>query len=164
MKILEKIRENKKLSIIVILGFIAVCLLVASEFISDENKEETEKVKTATIEYTYSEEIEMKLTSIIMQMHGAGNTKVMVTLESSEEFVYAQNRNNNSDKSESEYILIKGDSKEGGMLLKMIAPEIRGVAVVCQGGADATVRQEITDMITSVLNISSNRVSVIKMK
>jgi len=165
MKIIDKLKANKKIALIVILGFICVVLLVVSEFISGKDTEEKiSQEESADLEYDYAEEIEIKLAAMISSINGAGNTKVMVTLESSSESVFAQNRNAADDREENEYILIKSGSTQGGMLLKIVAPQVRGVAVVCEGGSSATVRQEITDMITSVLDISSNRVSVIKMK
>ncbi len=164
MKFLEKLKENKKIAVIVLLGLVCVVLLVVSEFVSSTDEVKEQKQDAANIEYSYAEEIEIKLTAMITNISGAGNAKVMVTLESSSESVFAQNRNTNDDKSESEYILIKSGSGQGGMLLKIIAPEVRGVAVICEGASSATVRQEITDMITSVLDINSNRVCVIKMK
>jgi len=165
MKIIDKLKANKKIALIVILGFICVVLLVVSEFISGKDTEEKiSQEESADLEYDYAEEIEIKLAAMISSINGAGNTKVMVTLESSSESVFALNRNAADECVEIEYILIKSGSTQGGMLLKIVAPQVRGVAVVCEGGSSATVRQEITDMITSVLDISSNRVSVIKMK
>ncbi len=161
MKILEKLKENKKLAIILILAAFTIVLIVASELIPTEEKI-IEEVND--IEYSYAENLETKLSAMISNISGAGNTKVLVTLECSSESVYAYDSNINGDKEEYKYILLKNGSIQDGLLLKMTAPEIRGVAVVCEGASSATVRKDITDMITSVLNISSNRVSVIKMK
>jgi len=162
MKILEKLKENKKIAIILILAVLTIVLIVASELIPNEKEEIIEEVKD--IEYSYAENLETKLSTMISNINGAGNTKVLVTLKSSSESVYAYDSNVNDDKQEYKYILLKNGSTQDGLLLKMTAPEIRGVAVVCEGASSATVRKDITDMITSVLDISSNRVSVIKMK
>ncbi|MBQ6708948.1 MAG: hypothetical protein IJM97_08375 [Clostridia bacterium] len=162
MKILEKLKENKKLAIILILAVLTIVLIVASELIPKEKEEIIEEVND--IEYSYAENLETKLSTMISNINGAGNTKVLVTLKSSSESVYAYDSNVNDDKQEYKYILLKNGSTQDGLLLKMTAPEIRGVAVVCEGASSATVRKDITDMITSVLDISSNRVSVIKMK
>lgn len=162
MKILEKLKENKKLAIILILAVLTIVLIVASELIPNEREEIIEEVNG--VEYSYAENLETKLSTMISNINGAGNTKVLVTLKSSSESVYAYDSNVNDDKQEYKYILLKNGSTQDGLLLKMTAPEIRGVAVVCEGASSATVRKDITDMITSVLDISSNRVSVIKMK
>lgn len=49
------------------------------------------------------------------------------------------------------------------MIIKLIQPKIRGVAVVCEGGGSDAVRQEITQAITAVLDISASRVYITKM-
>lgn len=99
----------------------------------------------------------------------------MVTLESGAEQVYARNEKIKSDTSggtalekenfsdEKEYVLIETDGNEGGMIIKLIQPKIRGVAVVCEGGGSDAVRQEITQAITAVLDISASRVYITKM-
>lgn len=97
----------------------------------------------------------------------------MVTLESGAEQVYARNEKIKSDTSggtalekllgRKEYVLIESDGNEGGMIIKLIQPKIRGVAVVCEGGGSDAVRQEITQAITAVLDISASRVYITKM-
>ena len=91
------------------------------------------------------------------------------------EQVYARNEKIKSDTSggtalekenfsdEKEYVLIESDGNEGGMIIKLIQPKIRGVAVVCEGGGSDAVRQEITQAITAVLDISASRVYITKM-
>ena len=130
---------------------------------------------TAQSQETYVEDIEKRLTEIVSSIDGAGKTRVMVTLESGAEQVYARNEKIKSDTSggtalekenfsdEKEYVLIESDGNEGGMIIKLIQPKIRGVAVVCEGGGSDAVRQEITQAITAVLDISASRVYITKM-
>ena len=42
-------------------------------------------------------------------------------------------------------------------------PEVRGVAVVCQGGDDAAVQARLTEMVSVLLGVSTNRISIAKM-
>ena len=65
---------------------------------------------------------------------------------------------------EDNYIIVKTDNGEEGMLLKVTQPKIRGVAIVCRGGNSPQVRQSITDTVTAVLDISSARVNIAAMK
>ncbi len=108
-------------------------------------------------------------------MQGVGKLHVMVTLENGPVQIYAENerrsiRNedpgsgkagNESAEEEYEFILLKNaDGSESGMLVKVLQPSVRGVAVVCEGGSSATVQQQIIETVTAVLDISSLRVSV----
>ena len=153
--------SDKKLAVLCAVGVLGVVLLIISEFIpSGEKKtEKKESVTAAQSQETYAEDIEKRLTEIVSSIDGAGKTRVMVTLESGAEQVYAKNEKIKSDTSggtalekenfsdEKEYVLIETDGNEGGMIIKLIQPKIRGVAVVCEGGGSDAVRQEITQEI-----------------
>ena len=60
-------------------------------------------------------------------------------------------------------MLVDGPSGRRQALIKTeIQPKIKGVVVVCQGGNEPLVNQQITNVLTTVLNISSSRVFVTK--
>lgn len=177
--ILKKLSADKKTMFIVLAGIIGVLILVASEFIPEgekakENEEEIQ-VSEYNIEnhYEYAEMLEKKLTDLISSIEGAGATKVMLTLESSSEAVYAQNdktdmesNDENSEKisKENDYVLIKTDSsKEEALLLKIIQPEVKGVAVVCEGGDSIYVQQKIIETISAVFDINASKIKVTKL-
>ncbi len=169
--------SDKKLAVLCAVGVLGVLLLVISEFRPSDGKkaEKKESVTVAQNQETYAEDIEKRLTEIVSSIDGAGKTRVMVTLDSGAEQVYAKNEKIKSDTSggtaiekenfsnEKEYVLIETDGNEGGMIIKLIQPKIRGVAVVCEGGGSDAVRQEITQAITAVLDISASRVYITKM-
>ena len=50
-----------------------------------------------------------------------------------------------------------------GLLVKEIQPTVRGVVIVCEGGDDPAVQEQITDAVTTALNISTKRVSISKL-
>ena len=115
---------------------------------------------------------------IIASIDGAGSTKVMLTMESTVEQVFAENKNmsrnssnntrqqsdtvNNSDvTAQSSYITLElSDGSQQTVLLKEIQPRVRGVLIVCSGGDNEVVKAKITDAVTKTLDISSSRVSV----
>lgn len=177
--ILKKLSADKKTMFIVLAGIIGVLILVASEFIpeGEKAKEDEEEIQVSeyNIEnhYEYAEMLEKKLTDLISSIEGAGTTKVMLTLESSSEAVYAQNdktdmesNDENSEKisKENDYVLIKTDSsKEEALLLKIIQPEVKGVAVVCEGGDSIYVQQKIIETISAVFDINASKIKVTKL-
>lgn len=177
--IFKKLSADKKTMFIVLAGIIGVLILVASEFIpeGEKAKEDEEEIQVSeyNIEnhYEYAEMLEKKLTDLISSIEGAGATKVMLTLESSSEAVYAQNDKTdmesnyeNSEKisKENDYVLIKTDSsKEEALLLKIIQPEVKGVAVVCEGGDSIYVQQKIIETISAVFDINASKIKVTKL-
>ncbi len=170
-KIKELILKDKKLAFMLVLAIIGAVLLVGSEFIGKEKTEQ--KVGVSVDTYEYAEAMEKKLAEIISAIDGAGSVSVMVTVETGEENVYAKqvksdeqsDDNKTMSQYEYEYIIVKsGTSSENGMLLKVIEPNIRGVAIVCDGGDNASVRENIINTVSAVLNIKTNKISVCKKK
>ena len=65
---------------------------------------------------------------------------------------------------ECKYVIVDNKNEKEGISLKINEPSVKGVAVVCTGGNDPTVAQDVTKTVCAVLGIGSNRVSVTKMK
>ncbi len=173
-KISEKSKLGKGVMLAVLLLVTGVILLIASE-ISPEEKSVAAEPESSGVQVCgdeYIKQLEERLVSIISSVYGAGETRVMVTLESGSEDVYLHNydygENNGSDGKNSferkdEYVIVDGSSGEQGIVVRQSEPKIRGVAVVCEGGGNQSVKQQITETVTALLDISSARVSVAKM-
>lgn len=174
----KRLKKDKKILLLLAAGILGMLLLLASELFPAEEKDGGEEAadagQVADDRQSYISQTEQKLEDIISSISGAGRTKVMVTLENSEESVWAtqgsHSRENggetdgNSYSEEEEYVLIQSSSsEEGGLLLKIIQPKIRGVAIVCDGGDNVYVREKITSTVASVLDISTAKISIAKM-
>lgn len=173
-RISEKTKLNPKLLMIVLLLVAGVVALMLSE-IPDANESALAEVSTTGVSVDcreYEKELENRLVSIISAIDGAGETKVMVTLESGSEEVYLSNFDygesvgsdgDNSFERKDEYVIVDGSSGQEGIIVRTAEPKVRGVAVVCRGAGSETVRLQIIEAVTALLDISSARVSVAKM-
>ncbi len=176
-KLIKKISEGTQLSkkrlfavAFLLIGAVALILseITKSEPIADA-------VTTTVAAYSaddYVSELENRLTSIISSIEGAGETKVMITLESGSEEIYLHDydygenidpNGKNIVERKDEYVIIDGESGEKGIVVKIAEPKIRGVAVVCKGGDSDIVRVRIIEAVTALLDISAACVSVAKM-
>lgn len=179
MQKLQKLKAlfqtEKRVRILALLGALGIFLLCLSELLPNSRAsqtEESEKTRTQTEENAFCEQTEKKLSELIAQMEGAGRVQVMLTLESSDEKIYAADEKSNAktdggaeQKSyDSKYVLVDGASGDAGMLLKTNAPKVKGVIIVCDGGANPAVANQITNAVSAALGIGANRVSVLKMK
>lgn len=162
-ELLSRIKTDKRLLIIVVLGLSGILLLTFSELKPNEKEAPAETDKAADTAQ-YEESLETRLAELISSIDGAGRAKVMITLDSGDENVYATEDKSGEKSYERSYVVIKQSGDENGMLLKIAEPEIRGVAVVCEGAGSAEVRQEIINTVTAVLNVGTNRVNISKMK
>ena len=136
---IKKLFESDKArKIIVIIGIIGIALI----FISSISGINTDKKTEGFSVTTYSTEIESDLQKILSSISGCGETKVLLTIENSVEYVYLEDSTTKT---------------------KEIQPVIRGVLVVCEGGDDPVVTQTVTQAVTRALDISSAKVCVTKL-
>lgn len=158
-------QKNSKAKILIAAGIVGILLILLSEISFPASKKETEVTKT---DYSaYVNELDDKLNSLISSIDGVGKCKVMITLKSTSESVYAKNIQNSQSESSasqnSEYVIY--DSKDGDspILIQENFPEIEGIAIVCSGGDNIAVRERVIQCVSSLFNISSNRISVSKL-
>lgn len=140
-KLKELIKKDKVRNIIVIAGIVGIALIFLSSYIDFGSafvKREDEEFSVKT----YSTEIESDLQSVISSIEGAGQTRVLLTMENSIEYVYLDNSTTKT---------------------KEIEPLIRGVLVVCEGGDNPVVVERITLAVTKALDISTAKVCVTKL-
>ena len=172
VKQIKNIKLNKKSLSLVFLAIGAVCLLLLSELPVLSENEELSSDDTYAFSSQYTEKTEKELQKILEKIEGAGQVKVMVTLESCYENIYAksyetenkQDADSVSENLKEEYVIIKKNSNnEESLIIKVYEPEIKGVAVVCEGGGNTQVKKAITETVCALFDVSSAKVSVTKM-
>lgn len=162
--------KDKKLRFLVILGLVGILLIALSEWLPRRSSQEDADTSTdGTVSVTQVEAaLEERITALIRQVDGVGDCRVMVTLESGSRFVYAadQTYSGTADNysSSEKMLLIETDSGPVGLLVTEIQPSVKGVAIVCDGGGDPAVCQQVTGLVSAAFNISSGRVCVAKQK
>ena len=97
-----KEEKNKKFVIALVL---AVVLVIGLTFLPLNNKQSqpittTIKQVATSNEEDYSTALEKRLTNMLSKMEGAGTVSVMVTIESNEEKILAEDRSCNSQRTE----------------------------------------------------------------
>lgn len=163
------LKSDKKTTIIAVAGLIIIIAIMISELTTTNEK--NIEVKNSNTEYDYCQTLETKIEEIISSIDGAGKTKVMITLSETTEYIYAKNESNQNKSSndslntdfENDYVIIEQNNEDSGLLVKTIEPKIRGVAIVCEGGDNPTVQQNIYLTVSAVLNVSTARISISKL-
>jgi stage III sporulation protein AG len=160
---------KKKNILIIVLGFLSIFIIFISEFDSDNDNDKNVKANNDSSDYCAI--IEQKIESFIESIDGAGETRVIVTISETTEYIYAtddkesKKLNDNSEDwtVENNYIIIKNSNVNSGLLIKTIEPKIRGVAIACEGGDDVDVQEQIISAVSAVLNINSSKISISKL-
>lgn len=160
--------RNKKTLLILAAGLIGIVFILFSEAASEKESYDTTEKETFDKDISESEIIlENRIGEAVSKIKGAGKTHVTITFESSEETFYAKNFSGsireNEKENEEEIVVIDGKNGEEPIYLKTDVAKIRGVLVICEGGANPLVKEKIIEGICALLDIPSNKVSVAEM-
>ncbi len=170
---LKNLKLGKKNIILVSVAIFIILLLLVSEILTENNTGSVSKENTEVYSSQYIEKAEKELEVLLENISGAGEVKVMITLENCYENVFAKgytekiDNKTDSQKSESkeEYIIVKnGSSNEECLVVKVYEPTVKGVAVIAQGAGNTQVKNAITQTVCALFDISTAKVSVEKMK
>lgn len=172
-KIKEKVKNPK---LLIILGIIGIALILFSSLFEGEEKSANipsaltgEEISTEE----YRKTLEENVGQIVKSISGDKRATVVITLESGIRYDYAdsfdtsssnstaETSQNESSSSSKTYITFRtDDGGEKPLIITKIMPEVRGVAIVCEGGDNAEISEKIKSAVTAALNITSKRVCI----
>lgn len=167
---LFKIFTMKNIKILVLV-FIAIIASLIIFNLNDDEVVESTSVNTygyiSTMEYCA--ELESKLENLLSNVKGAGQVKCMVTVNGSPELVYAKDEDekitNNSggttSSNSSSPIIVTVNGDSNALILTEKLPEVKGVIVVSSGANDVSIKLNILNAVSTLLNISIDKVSVL---
>lgn len=130
----------------------------------------------------YAKEMEKQLEELLSSMEGVGETKVMVTVRASGQQVVEKDVPSESERmsetdsaggtresesasqEESTVYITDSDGSRTPYISQTTQPEIEGVTVVAQGGGDALIQKNITEVIQALFDIEAHKIKVVKMK
>ena len=171
-KVEGKIKALKKLpmktKIVIAVGLAGILLIFVSEMFPAKNTAESKSIPTESVATddtdSYKKQIEKELKDVLSKVRGVGECEVMVTVEGTTEYVYAESTDNNgdrtSDRYENEIVITDNDGKKEALVRKIIKPQICGVVIVCEGGGDIKVNERVLKAVSTVLGISSSKICV----
>ncbi len=159
----KKEKGQLKMLPVIIGAALGVLLLIYGGTVGKSSAEENNTKVSAEIssfdEAKYEELLVKKIEDVCSRVKGAGKVSVAVTLDGSYRAIYAQNSSDGSSVRR-EYLLVGSGSSETALLLGYAPPEILGVGIVCTGGANDTVRAEITSLVAALLDVPTNKIYV----
>lgn len=152
--------EKKRINLVVGIGVAGLLLLACSEWLPTVQEKTPSQPVQVPAEQDYALEMETRLETLLAQMESVGRVKVMVTLENGEENVYATDSEKAADGAMTTNHVLLG--KEG-LLETVQTPQVLGVAVVCDGGADAGVQNRISTLVAALTGVGIHHITVTKM-
>ena len=139
------------------LGLAAMLLILLSELLPAQDNAAASTLSKSAAEEEYRAALEKRLTALIEQVQGAGETTVMLTLENGEETIYALDTLAGQTQTQQSHVLLD----DGSALAQTVyLPTVCGAAIVCEGGGDVRVAARITELVSALLDLPTNRICV----
>lgn len=108
-------------------------------------------------------DFQKQLEEILKEISGVGKVRLLLTEEAGSESIYQMNENRNQSDLDT-VIVMNSQREEIGLIRQIIPPRYRGAVVVCQGGDRPEVRLAVVNAVKSVTGLSSDCITVLKMK
>lgn len=157
MEILKKVTEfvskYRYVVLVLLLGVILMLLPTGSK--------ETQDTLQTEPGIEQSVDIQAQLEDILAQIQGVGKVQVMLTLEAGEQTVYQYDE---SGTNRDTVIITDADRAQSGLVEQVYSPCYRGAVIVCQGADSAVVRLNVIEAVSKVTGLSTDKISVLKMK
>lgn len=130
----------------------------------------------------YAKRMEEELQELLSAMEGVGEVKVMITIRDSGEQVVEKDvpsesgwvsetdsaggtrESESARQEESTVYITDSEGNRTPYISQTTQPEIEGVTVVAQGGGDALIQKNITEVIQALFDIEAHKIKVVKMK
>ena len=171
MKVADYIKilaDNKKMSkIIVTVGIAGMIFIMISSFLPDKDEKENngKNLTTETSVNAYINETERRLEDFLESTEGVGDVKVMITLDSTELYIYATEEKTSisEDKRQEEESYVMSGREKNPVLETVENPRIKGAVVACEGASSPSVRETVYNTVERVLGIPSGNIYVTKL-
>lgn len=113
--------------------------------------------------------LEQSLSELLSMIKGAGKVKVLLTEAQGERILYQTDENRSSgehtnDIRSNTVLITQDDRSETGLIKQRIPPVYQGAVILCQGADSAGVRLSIVEAVTSVTGLTSDKITVLRMK
>ena len=164
-KILAGLKKYKYAVLILLLG-IALMLL---PFGKKEETTETEVQVETLSDEAYAQALEQRLEDMLCQVSGAGQVRVMLTLQTGSRTEYQTDTQISDSETQSQeerktVILSEGSAYDKAAVSAVQYPRFQGALILCQGADQSTVRLSLVNAVAALTGLSSGQITVIKMK
>ena len=121
----------------------------------------------------YCRRMEQQLEALLSQVDGAGRVRVLLTLKTGPASAYQTDRSvserregesESLSEEEKTVILSRGSAYDEPAVVSTAYPVFQGALIVAEGGADPSVRLQLSAAVAALLDLGADRITVVKMK
>ena len=148
----ELVRKYRYVLLVVLAGLFLMAL--------PDGKNTKAAPEPAAAETEPRQDLQTGLEEILSQIQGAGRVRVLLTQREGERTVYQTDEDSTSSGIRSDTV----DRSQTGLVQQVDPPTYLGAVIVCQGADSASVRLAIVSAVGSVTGLSTDKITVLKMK
>ena len=178
LKKMHGLNAKKKTQYLAVLLVVAIILAIYFSSLDTGSAQKTDgEAAAGALAETISSDTEMedRLKRVLSKVDGVGDVDVIINYESTAERVPAFSEDRQVSKSDSQdtssettseksdIATVQGNGASEALIVKENQPEVRGVIVVAQGVEDISVRMNLLNAVTTLLNVSADKVEILKM-
>ena len=164
-KIVNHLGENGKKYLIPVLILLLGIILMT---LPGKEKTEAEPIQKEESEINQTE-LQDELEEILCLIQGAGKVRVLLTEAAGKRTIYQTDDdtqiNGESENIRQDTVLLTDSHRDQvGLVRQTIPPIYQGAIILCQGADSAAVRLAIIQAVAGATGLTSDRITVLKMK
>lgn len=153
-------RKKYGMTLLVVAAGVALMLLPGT------SEDAGEKQTTQNAEDFSLEETQAQMEKLLSRIEGTGKLQLMLTLKSGSRLRLAEDQDETADQEETsrrtETVTVSRGGSEDVVITQQMYPIYQGAVVVCQGADQAAVRLAVTEAVSALTGLSSDRITVVK--
>ncbi len=169
LDLLKKLKADKR-AVLLLCAAIVLLLLIGLSELHAAKEDKQEPQQTETVAEVQSDEA--RLCALLRHIRGAGRAEVMITYSEQAQTVFAAASNSETEtdavntvrtKEKRDPVVLKSGDRQTGLVERTLLPKVQGIAVVCEGASDPTVRTQIVSAVSALFGLGINHISVAEM-
>ena len=162
-RVMEFLKKYRYVALVLLAGIFLMALPEGKDAEVEVQPQSTETPAAGT------QDLQDSLSEILSQIQGAGKVRVLLTQAAGEQTLYQTDEDISTDADSSDIrretvIISDSERTESGLVLQVNPPVWQGAIVLCQGADSAAIRLAIVEAVMSVTGLSSDKITVLKMK
>lgn len=130
---------------------------------------ETSAEPAAVPQAAVREDLQQELEELLSRLEGAGKVKILLSQASGPHTHYQMDEERSTGTQSQEkrietVIITASDRSESGLVQRIDPPVYLGAVVLCQGGDSPAVKLAVVDAVAAATGLTSDKISVWKMK
>lgn len=169
--LIKRIKQsNKRVKLITFMGISAIALIFISEMLPERSTKEADPPSESsfTAASDYSDKVGKRLEELLSQIKGVGRAELILSVEGSEEYVYAEEletsaehgENDSTEKYKNKLFVSDHSGSKDAVVKKVINPRFNGALVICDGGDDILIKERVIKAVSAALDLPTSKICV----